>query len=150
MNEAPVQNLPLDGLLEAAIYADDLDEARAFYGGFLGLEEVTAREGNHVFFRCGNTMVLIFNPSKTRMQTLDAKLAIPPHGSTGASHICFGTPGKRIDSWKTRLLEMGVPIESEITWPNGARSVYFRDPAGNSLEFAQPKLWGYEEVDEFE
>ena len=26
-------------------------------------------------------------------------------------------------------------------WPNGARSIYVRDPAGNSLEFAEPALW---------
>ncbi|HUH50108.1 MAG TPA: glyoxalase/bleomycin resistance/extradiol dioxygenase family protein, partial [Mycoplana sp.] len=24
----------------------------------------------------------------------------------------------------------------------GARSIYFRDPAGNSLECAEPGLWG--------
>ena len=28
-----------------------------------------------------------------------------------------------------------------VTWPNGARSIYFRDPAGNSLECAEPGLW---------
>ena len=26
-------------------------------------------------------------------------------------------------------------------WPNGARSLYFRDPAGNSVEIAEPRLW---------
>ena len=47
------------------------------------------------------------------------------------------------DLRKTWEVTLEIAIESEITWKNGARSVYFRDPAGNSLEFAEPKLWGY-------
>ena len=30
----------------------------------------------------------------------------------------------------------------EVPWPEGGRSIYFRDPAGNSLELAPPTLWG--------
>ena len=35
----------------------------------------------------------------------------------------------------------GVAIESEVSWPNGGHSIYIRDPAGNSLEFATPDIW---------
>ena len=147
MNEQSTDILPLAGVLETAIYTENLEQAKAFYGGLLGLEEVTAKEGCHVFYRCGTTIVLIFNPAVTKSQTLDAPLPVPPHGTSGASHICFSTPGSQIDHWKTLLQKNDIRIESEITWPNGARSVYFRDPAGNSLEFAQPRLWGYEEKD---
>jgi catechol 2,3-dioxygenase-like lactoylglutathione lyase family enzyme len=34
-----------------------------------------------------------------------------------------------------------VEIEREITWPLGGRSVYFRDPAGNSVEFVEGEIW---------
>ncbi len=40
-----------------------------------------------------------------------------------------------------RLEAEGVAIEADFRWPNGARSLYFRDPAGNSLECAEAKLW---------
>ena len=40
-----------------------------------------------------------------------------------------------------RIEAAGVAIESETTWPSGLRSLYFRDPAGNSLECASPSLW---------
>jgi catechol 2,3-dioxygenase-like lactoylglutathione lyase family enzyme len=40
------------------------------------------------------------------------------------------------------LLAAGVPIEAEIDWKQGGRSLYFRDPAGNSIEFAPLTLWG--------
>jgi hypothetical protein len=35
-----------------------------------------------------------------------------------------------------------VAIEADFEWPKGGRSIYFRDPAGNCLEFAEPKIWG--------
>jgi len=147
MKEQSTDILPFAGVLETTIYAENLEQAKAFYGGLLGLEEVTAKEGCHVFYRCGTTIVLIFDPAITKSQTLDAHLPVPPHGTSGATHICFSAPGRQVDEWKALLQKNDIPIESEITWPNGARSVYFRDPAGNSLEFAQPRLWGYDEKD---
>jgi len=39
----------------------------------------------------------------------------------------------------------GIAIESEITWPGGGRLIYFRHPAGNSVELATPKTWGLAE-----
>ena len=41
-----------------------------------------------------------------------------------------------------RLTEAGVGIETEFEWPQGGRSIYVRDPAGNSIEFAEPRIWG--------
>lgn len=135
-----------EGVLETAIYSDDLDAAKAFYGDILGLEEILAADGKYVFFRCAETIVLIFNPEDTKKQPFAPPAPpIPPHGGDGVGHICFRASGKKLDQWKNHLVENGVAIESEITWSNGARSVYFRDPAGNSLEFAEPKLWGYAE-----
>ncbi len=149
MNSEP-KNLPplADGVLETAIYTDDLEAARQFYGRKLGFEEVVAQENTFAFFRCGGTVVLVFNPEQTKLQPLvPPALPIPGHGAMGAGHICFRAPGKKIEIWKNHLIANGIDIESEITWENGARSIYFRDPAGNSLEFAQPRLWGYDEED---
>ena len=135
-----------DGVLETAIYTDDLEAARNFYGGCLGFEEVIAEEDTLVFFRCGSTIVLVFNPEQTKLQPFAPPARpIPGHGAIGKGHICFQAPGKKLDQWKQYLIANGISIESEITWANGARSIYFRDPAGNSLEFAQPRLWGYDE-----
>lgn len=49
-----------------------------------------------------------------------------------------------MDAWRGHLEQSGVTIEADFRWPNGARSIYFRDPDGNSLEIAEPKLWGLE------
>ncbi len=47
-----------------------------------------------------------------------------------------------------RLEAAGVAIESEVTWPRGGRSLYIRDPAGNCVELASPKLWGFEDPED--
>ena len=131
----------IDGVLEAALYADDLAAARAFYGEVMGLPELVAVEGRHVFFRAGATVLLIFNPQATAAPPGNPRLPVPPHGAKGPGHLCFAATAAQIEAWKTRLSQAGHPIEADFTWPNGARSIYFRDPAGNSLEIAEPRLW---------
>lgn len=133
---------PLDGVLEAAVYVDDLDAAAEFYGGLLDLDEVIRNEPRHVFFRCGRTVVLCFVAGETRKPPASDSLPVPPHGATGPGHICFAAEAAELDAWAAHLAAAGVAIEADFTWPNGARSIYVRDPAGNSVEFAEPKLWG--------
>lgn len=131
----------IDGVLEAALYADDLDAARRFYGAVLGLPELVAVAGRHVFFRAGPTVLLIFNPAATTAPPGNPALPVPPHGAQGPGHLCFAASAAQIDAWHRRLSQAGHPIEADFNWPNGARSIYFRDPAGNSLEIAEPRLW---------
>jgi catechol 2,3-dioxygenase-like lactoylglutathione lyase family enzyme len=137
------------GILESAIYADDLDAAEDFYTLVMGLERVAKVEGRHVFFRCGDSVLLVFNPAETTKQPQPgAKLPVPPHGAQGEGHLCFRASAGEIEDWKARLVSQGVAIEADFHWPpqgdepKGGRSIYFRDPAGNSIEFAEPRIWG--------
>jgi catechol 2,3-dioxygenase-like lactoylglutathione lyase family enzyme len=132
-------------ILETALYAADLDAAEGFYGGVLGLERVARVGDRHVFFRLAGSMLLIFNPSETERPPGDPGLPVPPHGARGAGHLAFAASGAERERWRGRLLEAGVEIEADFRWPNGARSIYVRDPAGNSVEFAEPGLWGIED-----
>jgi len=131
-------------LLETALYADDLDAAEAFYGGLLGLERIARVGDRHVFFRCGPGLLLVFNPQETAKPPGNPDLPVPPHGAQGPGHACFAATTQELAAWRSRLTEAGVDIEADFYWPNGARSVYVRDPAGNSVEFAEPALWGYD------
>jgi catechol 2,3-dioxygenase-like lactoylglutathione lyase family enzyme len=133
------------GVLEAAVYVDDLDSAARFYGGVVGLEEIVRVDGRHVFFRCGETIVLCFIAEEMRKPPEDGKLPVPPHGAKGEGHICFSLPGAALDDCRATLEANGIEIESDFHWPHGPRSIYVRDPAGNSVEFAEPALWGMEE-----
>jgi len=130
-------------VLESALYVTDLAAAEHFYAVVLGLEPLGRVEGRHAFFRCGGSVVLLFNAEATRHPPApDARLPVPPHGTVGEGHLCFAATEAEIDRWKAHLIEAGVGIEAEFEWPQGGRSIYFRDPSGNSLEFANPSIWG--------
>jgi catechol 2,3-dioxygenase-like lactoylglutathione lyase family enzyme len=129
--------MKLGQLSEAAIYASDLDAAQHFYRDLLGLELISLMKGRGMSFRCGATVLLIFDPNRTRIP--DA--GVPTHGASGEGHIAFVVTESELEDWRSRLAARGVAIEAEVEWPSGGRSIYFRDPAGNSVEFAPPTLW---------
>lgn len=130
-------------VLETALYCDDLEAAEEFYGSVLGLELILREEGRHVFFRCGQGVLLLFDPATTSRETTDVEgQPVPLHGARGPGHTAFSATRRELERWHARLQEAGIEIEAVVDWPSGARSLYFRDPAGNSLEFATPDLWG--------
>ncbi len=132
---------PIAGVLETVLYAADLDAAGRFYGEMLGLALDSSQPGLFRFYRCGPAMLLIFDPEAARRNR-----SVPPHGATGPGHACFAVAESALDHWREHLAAHGVAIEHEQDWPRGGRSLYVRDPAGNSIEFATPRIWGLPEV----
>lgn len=132
------------GVLEAVLYAKDLRAIVTFYKRALGLEPYAKADDRQVFFRCGNQMLLIFNPDVTELPPEADKLPVPSHGARGEGHVCFPASAEEIAAWRTHLEQEGIEIEADFEWPGGGRSIYFRDPAGNCLEFAEPRIWGIE------
>ena len=134
-----------DALLESCLYAADLEAAEQFYSGVLNLESIAKEPGRHVFFRCGTGVFLVFNPAATASTPGSVGGApIPMHGSRGPGHLAFRVEEEALPAWRARLQATGVAIESEVAWPRGGHSIYFRDPAGNSLELATASVWGLE------
>lgn len=131
----------ITGVLEAALYAADLDRAEAFYHGVLNMEVVLRLEQRHVFFRAGQTILLVFNPEETAKPSQNTRMPVPAHGAHGPGHVCFRASRDEISRWRAHVLDQGIAVDAEFDWPNGARSLYIRDPAGNSVEFAEPHLW---------
>ncbi len=132
-----------EGILETVLYAGDLDAVEAFYRDVLGMAPFSKMAGRQLFYRCGDQVLLIFNPDATVKPPPAAALPVPPHGATGEGHVCFRASSAELDAWRARLEAKGVAIEADFLWPaSGGRSIYFRDPAGNCLEFAEPKIWG--------
>jgi catechol 2,3-dioxygenase-like lactoylglutathione lyase family enzyme len=130
------------GILETVLYAEDLGAAEAFYRDVLGLEPFASVAGRHLFYRCGDQVLLIFNPDATRVPPGAGALPVPPHGALGPGHVCFRATAAELDAWVGTLTAKSVAIEADFTWPRGGRSIYFRDPAGNCLEIAEPRIWG--------
>ena len=134
--------MPPAGILETVLYAGDLDAAKSFYRDVLGFALFSEEPGRHVFFKCADQMLLIFDPSVTAEPSPSSPLPVPAHGARGPGHVCFRADAAEIEDWRERLNTAGVEIESDFEWPQGGRSIYFRDPDGNSLEFAEPRIWG--------
>ena len=121
-HDDPLPRPPLERVLETVLYVDDLAAAERFYGGILGLTRDSAKAGLFCFFRLEGAMLLLFEPEAARRAR-----EVPGHGAIGPGHVCFSV------------------AEHEHLWPRGGRSFYFRDPAGNSVELATPRIWGMAE-----
>lgn len=123
---------------ETILYGPDLDAMAGFYAGALGLRQVSRNGDRGVVFRINPTSVLIaFNPG----ETVKPHETVPSHGATGPGHIAFAIAPEDLDAWRAHLTGRGLAIEREVTWPTGARSLYIRDPAGNSVEFLAGEVW---------
>ena len=128
-------------VLETVLYGRDIDAMRAFYEDVIGLEVDSELPGKFVFFKMADQMLLIFNPELSSIQKTED--GPPPHGPIGPGHMCLRSAEGDLARWQAHLEAHGVAIEKLMDWPDGGRSVYFRDPAGNSLEFSEGVMWGF-------
>lgn len=127
---------PITGVLETVLYCTSENEGptRRFYEEVLGLRPVSRSA-----YRIDDQVVLIFNSDESTVQKEP-----PPHGARGSVHTCFLVEPDAYESWKAHLTAGGTSIVDEITWDNGIRSFYFKDPAGNMLEIADGDMWPHE------
>lgn len=136
----------IHNILETSLYIPDLNAAQHFYQHILGLTLIVHEPQRYLFLRCGSGVVLIFTPETANTPRTINDAPIPPHGATGPMHVAFAIVEADISAWRTHLEMHDVAIESEVTWPHGATSIYMRDPGNNSVELATPSLWGLAET----
>lgn len=123
-------------LYETAIYADDVPAAARFYAEVVGLRPIASPDAHSAAFRTPDGgVLLIFDPKRTS----GSGRFVPPHGARGAGHLAFSV--EALATAAEALVAHSVEVEREIEWPRGGRSVYFRDPAGNSVEFVEGEIW---------
>ena len=134
------------GVLETCLYASDLDQSEDFYTRVLKLKLFIKNPERHLFYRCGDSMLMLFNPDETRnKQSVVNGSSVPSHGAIGPGHAAFKVRLSEMDQWRDWLIRHDVEIESEVDWPSGGHSIYFRDPTNNCLELASPGIWNLAE-----
>ena len=131
----------IDGVLETCLYCDDVPATRAFYERVFGFTAMVA-EDRIVAMDAGKGHVLIlFRRGGTTAPVPVGGSSIPPHDGAGPQHFAFAIPAAAYGDWKRHLEDEGVAVESEVDWPSGGRSLYFRDPEGHLGELATPGIW---------
>lgn len=121
---------------ETCLYIKDLERAKSFYHGLLGLPIITYVPDKLIFFRSGSSVLLCFEPEHSKTQDIP-----PPHFAYGKQHIAFEVKASGYEAAKVELIQKGIEITYEHEWPNGKHSAYFEDPEGHVLEIVPAGLW---------
>jgi catechol 2,3-dioxygenase-like lactoylglutathione lyase family enzyme len=131
------------GILETALYVNDVPRAAAFYRRLFGFETLLEVDRLIALNVADRSVLLLFKEGATGSAAETAGGTIPGHAGAGPTHFAFAIDAEDVEPWKQRLAAEGVAVESEVTWPGGAQSVYFRDPDGNLAELITPGFWRF-------
>jgi catechol 2,3-dioxygenase-like lactoylglutathione lyase family enzyme len=134
----------VDFILETVLYVAELPRAATFYEDVMQFPCLFSDDRMRTHDVAGRGTLLLFlaggtpDPVKTPFGT------IPAHDAAGRQHIAFSVSRDALDAWRAHLARHDVAVESQVDWPRGGISLYFRDPDGHLLELATPGLWpGY-------
>ena len=131
----------LNGILETAVYVDDMARAQAFYEEVMGLKPMFQDRRLTAYDVAGRGVLLVFKRGASLEPAVLPGGTIPAHDGAGPLHLAFATGADQLAAWEERLKANRVEIEGRTDWPRGGKSIYFRDPDGHLIELATPGLW---------
>jgi len=126
--------LPFTAVSHISVTATNLEDARAFYGGVLGLREIPRPE----FGFPGAWYALDGNLSLhvTVKDTMPVRPADPRRFDTRDPHFALAVADA--DETYARIQASGLPFYDFADTPTGLRQLFIRDPAGNMIELIGP------------
>ena len=132
-------------VLETALYVADLDRSAAFYQRVLGFPLAS----EPIDRMCALTItadqvLLLFKKGGSVQATVTSYGTIPPTDGDGSLHVAFSISPSDFGVWQAQLRASGVGIESLVSWPEGGRSIYFRDPDNHQIELKTSNWHGKE------
>jgi len=128
-------------VLETALYFDDLPRAGTFYQQLLSTIPLHQDDRLIAIDAGGGTVLLLFRRGASAAGVAAGGGQIPFHDGAGPAHVALAIRSDDVLEWESHLERCGVKVESRVDWPRGGRSIYFRDPAGHSIELATPGIW---------
>ena len=127
-------------ILETALDCENLRASAAFYQSLFAAEPILDSDRLVVFDAGEGTLLLLFQRGNADDLPTPGGV-IPGHTAGGPGHFAFAIDATDLTAWETRLADLGITIESRVTWERGGTSVYFRDPDNRSVELATPGVW---------
>jgi catechol 2,3-dioxygenase-like lactoylglutathione lyase family enzyme len=129
------------GIIETALYVEDPKAAAEFYQRVFGFTSLLESERLIALDVVGKSVLLLFKAGTTTESFPTPGGTIPGHWGNGQTHFAFAVAAEDLPAWRQRLHGENVPIESEVKWPGGAQSIYFRDVDGNLAELITEGFW---------
>ena len=118
--QAAPQRPPITGISHVAFYSSDLEAAKKFYGGLLGLAVEPPQLNNY----------------HVGMQRVELEPLPAGHGHDLIAHVAFATPDA--EGMRKYLDAHGVAVPGKAnTESNGTVWFALKDPEGNPIEFVQ-------------
>ena len=133
--------MQVSGILETALSVADPAASAAFYKRLFGFDTLLDTDRMVALSVAGRGVLLLFKKGATEEPAALPGGVIPGHGASGRSHLAFSIAAEDIEPWRERLAGEGVAVESTVSWPGGARSLYFRDPDQHLVELITPGFW---------
>ena len=131
----------LEGVVETCLYVEDVHRSRAFYERVFGFEALGGNERIQPLAVKTGQVLILFRRGGTLSPVPVAGSLIPSHDGSGEQHFAFGVPADSLEDWRRWLGAEGIEVESVIEWPQGGRSLYFRDPDRLLVELITPGVW---------
>jgi catechol 2,3-dioxygenase-like lactoylglutathione lyase family enzyme len=115
----------ITGIAYVRVKVTDVEKAKAFYGGVLGLASGEVRNGNAV------KASFQVNPDQRVELTRTA-------AGTGGSYLVeIGLATDDLMKMRTYLTAKGVVADKIMAWPDGTRHFETQDPEGNKIVFVK-------------
>jgi len=129
------------GILETALYVDDLSLASAFYQGTFGFPVLVENPRICALDVAGRSVLLLFQRGATVGGLATTSGFVPSHDGSGPVHFAFAVAMEDLEAWEEYLASHAIMIESRVEWERGGVSLYFRDPDGHSVELVTEGTW---------
>jgi catechol 2,3-dioxygenase-like lactoylglutathione lyase family enzyme len=133
----------VSGILETALYVNDVKTAAAFYRRIFGFDVLLESDRLIALNVARHNVLLLFKAGATTGSFATPGGVIPGHTGIGGGHFAFSVEAADLPAWRDQLASQQVPIESEVEWEGGARSIYFRDPDQNLAELITAGFWKF-------
>lgn len=141
MSSSPEVPPRVSGVLETALYVDDVARSREFYQALFGFEAMAADQRFCALAVGDRHVLLLFKKGGSLQPLATPGGVIPPSDGSGQMHFAFSIAAEALEAWERRLREKGIAIESKVQWERGGWSLYFRDPDGHLAELVTPGCW---------